>query len=178
MICLATTAVGFGACMVNSIPMVFQLGLIMPIAIMTAYCVAMIVTPAFLLGTKSLDHYAFRTMSVDLLSRALGKVRDSISKYYRLYTVLGFAIAVGMFGGTPLILTDPQIMRGLSTSSPEIQAIDFINNNLMSVHSVELVLTAEDHAFKQPETWKRVRELEKRLKELPEVVSTESFLSV
>ena len=176
LICLATTAVGFGTCMVNPIPMVFQLGLIMPIAIMTAYCVGMIVTPAFLLGTKSLDHYAFRTMSVDLLSRALGKVRDSISKHYRLYTVLGFAIAVGMFAGTPFILTDPQIMRQLSPSSPEIQAINFIDNNLTSVHSVELVLTAEDHAFKKPETWKRVRELETRLKELPEVVSTESFL--
>ena len=177
-ICLSTTAVGFGACMVNSIPMVFQLGLIMPIAIMTSYCVAMIVTPAFLLGTKSLDHYAFRTMSVDLLSRGLGRLRDSISRNYRLYTFLGFAIAIVMFAGTPFILTDPQIMRQLSPSSPEIQAINFIDDNLMSVHSVELALTAEGHAFKKPETWKRVRELETRLKELPEVVSTESFLSV
>jgi uncharacterized protein len=177
-ICLSTTAVGFGACMVNSIPMVFQLGLIMPIAIMTSYCVAMIVTPAFLLGTKSLDQYAFRTMSVDWLSRALGRVRDSISRYYRSYTVFGFAIAIVMFAGTPFILTDPQIMRQLSPSSPEIQAINFIDDNLMSVHSVELALTAEGHAFKKPETWKRVRELETRLKELPEVVSTESFLSV
>ena len=59
-ISLATTAVGFGTCMVNSIPMVFQLGLIMPLAIMSSYCVAMILTPAFLLGTKSLDQYAFR----------------------------------------------------------------------------------------------------------------------
>ena len=178
LICLSTTAVGFGACMVNPIPMVFQLGLIMPIAIMTAYCVAMIVTPAFLLGTKSLDHYAFRTMSVDLLSSGLARVRDSISGHYRLYTVLGFAIAVGMFGGTPFILTDPQIMRQLSPSSPEIQAINFIDNNLTSVHSVELVLSTEGNAFKKPETWKRVRRLETRLKELPEVVSTESFLSV
>ncbi len=164
--------------MVNPIPMVFQLGLIMPIAIMTAYCVAMIVTPAFLLGTKSLDHYAFRTMSVDLLSRGLARVRDSISGHYRLYTVLGFAISVVMFAGTPFILTDPQIMRQLSPSSPEIQAINFIDNNLTSVHSVELVLSTEGNAFKEPETWKRVRRLETRLKELPEVVSTESFLSV
>lgn len=178
LICLSTTAVGFGACMVNPIPMVFQLGLVMPIAIMTAYCVAMIVTPAFLLGTKSLDQYASRTMSVDLLSRALARVRDSVSGHYRLYTVLGFAIALLMFGGTPFILTDPQIMRQLSPSSPEIQAINFIDNNLTSVHSVELVLSAEGNAFKKPETWKRVRELETRLKELPEVVSTESFLSV
>jgi len=177
-ICLSTTAVGFGTCMVNPIPMVFQLGLIMPLAVMSAYCVGMIVTPAFLLHTKSLDQYAFRTMSVDLLSRALGRVRDSISRHYRSYTVLGFAISVVMFAGTPFILTDPQIMRQLSPSSPEIQAINFIDNNLTSVHSVELVLATEGTAFKKPETWKRVRELETRLKELPEVVSTESFLSV
>ena len=177
-ICLSTTAVGFGACMVNSIPMVFELGLIMPAALMSSYCVAMIVTPAFLLGTKSLDQYAFRTASPDSLSRALGRVRDSISKHHRLYTFVGFAIAIIMFAGTPFILTDPQIMRQLSPSSPEIQAIDFIDNNLMSVHSVELELTTDGHAFKKPETWKRARELETRLKELPEVVSTESFLSV
>ena len=177
-ICLSTTAVGFGTCMVNSIPMVFQLGLIMPVGIMTSYCVAMIVTPAFLLGTKSLDHYAFRATSGDLLSGALERVRDSISKYYRIYTVLGFAIALIMFAGTPLIITDPQIMRQLSPSSPEIQAINFVDNNLMSVHSVELVLTSEEQAFKKPESWKRVRELETRLRDVPEVVSTESFLSV
>ncbi|MGO9118821.1 MAG: efflux RND transporter permease subunit [Desulfomonilaceae bacterium] len=177
-ISLATTAVGFGTCMVNSIPMVFQLGLIMPLAIMSSYCVAMILTPAFLLGTKSLDRYAFRATSRDLLSGALEHVRDSISKHHRLYTIAGFAITAIMFAGARLILTDPQIIRQLSPSSPEIQAIKFIDDNLMPVHSVELVLAAKDQAFKKPEIWKQVRELETRLRELPEVVSTESFLSV
>ncbi len=178
LISLATTAVGFGTCMVNSIPMVFQLGLIMPLAILSSYCVAMILTPAFLLETKSLDRYAFRETSRDLLSDALERVRDSISKHYRLYTIAGFAITAIMFAGARSIVTDPQIMRQLSQSSPEIQAINFIDNNLMPVHSVELVLTAKDQAFKKPEIWKQVSELETRLRELPEVVSTESFLSV
>jgi predicted RND superfamily exporter protein len=137
----------------------------------------MIVTPAFLLVTKSLDYYAFRTAS-DLLSSALERLRDSISKYYQIYTALGFTIALIMFAGTPLIITDPQIMRQLNPSSPEILAINFVDHNLMSVHSVELVLTSEGQAFRKPENWKRVRELETRLREVPEVVSTESFLSV
>jgi len=97
LISLATTAVGFGTCMVNSIPMVFQLGLIMPIAILSSYCVAMIVTPAFLLKTKSLDQYRLGTMSKDVLSSALERVRDSIRKYYQLYTILGFTITAIMF---------------------------------------------------------------------------------
>jgi len=43
-------------------------------------------------------------------------------------------------------------MRQLDPWSPEIQGINFVDNNLKSVHSVELVLDAGEDAFKKPET--------------------------
>lgn len=172
----ATTAVGFGSCMVTSIPMVFQLGFVMSLGITISFCLAMILTPAVLISMKSLELKTQEEVSGDLLSRALDKVKDGISKHHKLFTVSGFLIAVIMFAGAPLIKTDPQIFRQLGESSPEVKDIGFVEANLTSVHSVQLVLEAQDNSFKKPEIWKKVRELDMLLRKNPEVVTTDSFL--
>ena len=172
----ATTAVGFGSCMVTSIPMVFQLGLIMSLGITISFCLAMILTPTVLITMKSLDVPVQEGSSEDMLSRILEKVRIAISNHYRLFTVIGFTIAAIMFAGAPFIRTDPQILRQLGPSSPEVKDIGFVESNLTSVHSLQLMLESEDNAFKKPEVWKKVKDLEKSLAEIPEVVTTDSLL--
>jgi uncharacterized protein len=172
----ATTAVGFGSCMVTSIPMVFQLGFVMSLGITISFCLAMILTPAVLIAMKSLELKTQEEVSSDLLSRVLDKVKESISRRHKLYTVMGFSIAGVMLAGAPLIKTDPQIFRQLGESSPEVKDIGFVQENLTSVHSVQLVLEAQDNSFKKPEIWKKVRELEMLLRKDSEVVTTDSFL--
>lgn len=171
----ATTAVGFGSCMVTSIPMVFQLGLIMSLGIAISFCLAMILTPFIIIHLKSMDVETQDETAGDKMSLILDRLRDSIYNHHRVYTVAGFVIAVVMFAGAPFIRTDPQVMRQLSPSSPEIKDIFFVGENLTSVHSLQLMLEAKPGDFKKPEVWKKVGEMERELKKLPEVTSTESL---
>jgi predicted RND superfamily exporter protein len=175
-ICSATTAVGFGSLMVSSIPMVQQLGFIMSIGIIISYCLAMILTPAFFSIMKSLDAPEPSGVLGDWADDVLKKIEDAIFSHHRLFVGLGIAITVILFAGAPLIRSDPQILRMLSDSAPEVQNINFVEKNLAPVNSLELMLEAEENAFKKPAMWQKVRDLEGRLKQIPEVVDTDSFL--
>ncbi len=175
-ICSATTAVGFGSLMVSSIPMVQQLGFIMCIGIIISYCLAMILTPAFFSIMKSLDAPEPSGVLGDWADDVLKKIEDAIFSHHRLFVGVGIAITVILFAGAPLIRSDPQILRMLSDSAPEVQNINFVEKNLAPVNSLELMLEAEENAFKQPAMWKKVRDLEEQLKQVPEVVGTDSFL--
>lgn len=176
LMCSATAAVGFGTCMITPIPMVFQLGLIMSVGIMISYCLAMILAPAFILETRLLDSYQYEKISGDLLSRALADAKRSILLHHRAYIVGGSAFTILMFAGVFFIHTDPQILRQLKDSSPEVRDIRFVESNLTPVHSLELVIESSNGGFKLPEMWERVGELEERLKQIPEVVAADSLL--
>jgi len=175
----ATTAAGFGSCMVTNIPMVFQLGLIMSLGITISFFLAMILTPSALLTFKSLDVQVRQDQAEDAVSRLFGKVSGLISGHYRVITVTGVVIAALMFAGAPFIRTDPQILRQLGESRPEVKDIDFVTDNLTSIHSLQLVLEAKenDKAFKKPETWQKVKEVERKLRLIPEVLTTDSLLT-
>lgn len=175
-ICSATTAVGFGSLMVSSIPMVQQLGFIMSIGIMISYCLAMILTPAFFSIMKSLDAPEPSGVLGDWADGVLKKIEDAIFSHHRFFVGVGIAITVVLFAGAPLIRSDPQILRMLSDSAPEVQNINFVEKNLAPVNSLELMLEAEENDFKKPAMWQKVRELEGRLKRIPEVADTDSFL--
>lgn len=175
-ICSATTAVGFGSLMVSSIPMVQQLGFIMSIGIMISYCLAMILTPAFFSIMKSLDAPEPSGVLGDWADGVLKKIEDAIFSHHRFFVGVGIAITVVLFAGAPLIRSDPQILRMLSDSAPEVQNINFVEKNLAPVNSLELMLQAEENDFKKPAMWQKVRELEGRLKRIPEVADTDSFL--
>jgi predicted RND superfamily exporter protein len=173
----ATTAVGFGSCMITSIPMVFQLGLIMSLGIVISCVLAVILTPAVIVAVKSLDVHSDRqSSSDDLFRRVLSSLKRAITRYHQAFVVGGVAITAVMLAGAPFIRTDPQILRELGESSPEVRDIAVVNKSLASVHSLQLMLEGRDKAFKSPVVWRRVDELERRLKTIPEVVMTDSFL--
>jgi len=176
LMCSATAAVGFGTCMITPIPMVFQLGLIMSVGIMVSYCLAMILAPAVILETRLLDSYHYEKISRDLLSRALNAAKTSILLHHRAYIAGGFAFTIIMFCGVFFIRSDPQILRQLKESSPELQDIRFVESNLTPVHSLELLIESADGRFKHPEIWKSVQEVEERLNQIPEVVGADSLL--
>jgi uncharacterized protein len=178
LICSSTTAVGFGTLMVSSIPMVRQLGFIMSVGILISFGLAMVLTPAFFVRLKTLDVPEQNSLLRDWLGTVLEKIEDLIFRRYRLFVYGGVGVTALLFAGTPLIRSDTQILRMLSDSTPEVKDIQFVEHNLTPVQYLELVLDAEPNAFKKPEVWKRVAELEDRLKAIPEVVTTDSFLSL
>ncbi|MBI4964028.1 MAG: MMPL family transporter [Desulfomonile tiedjei] len=176
LVCSATTAVGFGTLMISSIPMVRQLGFIMSFGVMTSYVLAMILTPAFFVTIKSLDLPGDSGMLRDWLGRVLLGLEQSIFKRPRFLVLIGVLATAVLLAGTPMIHTDTQILSMLKGSTKEVQDISFVEERLSPVQSVELMLEGESQDFKKPELWKRVAELEKRLKQIPEVADVDSIL--
>lgn len=172
--CSATTAVGFGTLMISSIPMVRQLGFIMSVGVFISYCLAMILTPAFFIKMKSLD--AQDATAPVRMDSVLHTIENAIFRHHRFFVILGLAVAALLFAGTPFIRSDTQVLRMFTDSTSVVQDIAFVEKNLASVHAVSIMLEGEGGAFKKPEAWKKVMELEQRLSEIPEVVSTESLL--
>jgi predicted RND superfamily exporter protein len=175
-VCTATTAVGFGTLMISSIPMVRQLGFIMSFGVVISYALAMVLTPAFFLRMKTLDLPHGSGMLRDWFDRVLLVFEHGIFKHPKLLTYIGIIVAAVFLAGTPMIHTDTQILRMLKGSTKEVQDIAFVEDKLSPVQSVELIIEGDNNAFRKPEMWKKVAELEARLKKIPEVATVDSIL--
>lgn len=174
--CSATTAVGFGSIMITSIPMVFQLGLIMSLGVMLSFLLVVILTPAFLIVMPPLDRGLYERMSHDWVAKSLAGIEQAIFKHHKLCAVAGVILTLIMAAGIPFIHSDTQVLRMLSERTAEMKDLEFVERNLGSIHTLELVIEAPPNAFKTPEFWKKVKKLDDDLKALPEVVATDSFL--
>ncbi|MDQ7782417.1 MAG: MMPL family transporter [Desulfomonilaceae bacterium] len=174
--CSTTTSVGFGSIMVSTIPMVFQLGLIMSLGVMMSFVLCVVLTPAFLTKMKPISPLSYERMSRDWTAKALAAIERAIVKYHRRCVVMGLVGALVMTAGIPFIHSDTQILRMLSDRTPEMKDIHFVEEHLTRIHSLELVIEAEPRIFRQPEAWKKVSAMQERLMALPEVVSIDSFL--
>jgi predicted RND superfamily exporter protein len=174
--CSVTTAVGFGSIMVTSIPMVFQLGLIMSLGVMLSFVLAAILTPAFLIWMKPLDRRKYDQMSSDWLAGLLRAVKKAIFDHYRACAAVGVVFTFVMLAGVPFVTSDTQLLRMLSESTPEVKDLRFVEQNLIPIHSLELQVESSENRFKTPESWKKVADLESTLKSVPDVVGTDSLL--
>ena len=176
LICSMTTAVGFGTTMVSSIPMVFQLGLVMSLGVMLSFVMAVLVTVVLLTWMRPLKPATYMRMTSDWVAKILVQIENTIFQYFRPVTVIGLTFTVLMLAGIPYIRSDTQLLRMLSDSTQQIRDLQFVEEHLTSVHSLELVIEEPPGAFKNPEAWKNVAELNEKLMRIPEVVSTDSFL--
>lgn len=176
--CVATTAVGFGTLMISSIPMVRELGFIMSIGVIVAYGLAIIMTPAFFSVMKTLDNPESSDILVDWLERMLKKIELFISARSRMIVIFSLVLSAFLLAGSPRIHSDAQIFRMLDESTKTVQDIRFVEKNLSPAQTLELFLESDPNAFKQPQMWKTVSELEKRIREIPDVISTDSYESV
>jgi uncharacterized protein len=177
-ICVATTAVGFGTLMISSIPMVRELGFIMSIGVIISYGLAIITTPAFFSVMKTLDKQESSDVLVDWLERALKRIELFISARSQTIVIFALALSAFLLAGSPRIHSDAQIFRMLDESTKTVQDIRFVEKNLSPAQNLELFLESDPNAFKQPQMWKKVSELEKGIIEIPDVISTDSYDSV
>ena len=136
----------------------------------------MILTPALFSWMKTLDTPEESGLVIDWLDDILKKIEDAIFAHSRIFVAVGLTITVLLFAGAPLIRSDTQILRMLNDSTPEVKDLEFVEKNLTSVNSVELLVQADDNAFKKPSTLEKISELEQQLKQIPEVVCVDSFL--
>lgn len=171
-----TTSLGFSSLIVASFPMVQQLGLILSLGPLIAFILAVTLTPAFLIAMKPPPPPVFKAMSSDLVSRSFSSIRSFVFSHSRLcaYSIMGLIIF--MLCGAPYIHSDPQLLRMLTDSTREIQDLRFVERNLTPVSSVELIVAAKENDFKKPEMWKKVHDMEQKIRAISEVSSIDSFL--
>jgi uncharacterized protein len=171
-----TTSFGFSSLIVASLPMIRELGVVLSLGPLLAFVLSISLTPAFLIALKPLEPRVYDRMSNDLLARGFRRIESAVFAHHKLCVLAIFAIIVVMLFGAPLIRSDTQILRMLTDSTPELTDLKFVEKNLAPVNSLELIVEAEEKAFKSPEIWKRIKAIDERLKKIPEVAGTDSFL--
>ncbi len=178
LMCAVTTATGFASIMVSSIPMVKQLGLIMSLGVLVSYLLAVIVTPALLILMRPPTDRAYTRMSRDWVARTFAQMEHFVFEHYRICATAGILVVVLMLAGVPRIGSETQLLAMFSDSTKEVQDMNFVEQNLSHIYSLELVLEAENGAFKRPALWKKVRALNVSLSKIPDVVGTVSLLEM
>ena len=176
LMCSLTTSVAFATIMVSTIPMVQQLGLVMSLGVLMSFVLAMILTPAFLAVMPPVTTRTHQRMSRDLLARGFERIGAFVFRRYRLCAVSGVVFCVVMIAGAPMIQIDTQILRLFVDSSREINDIRRVEKSISPVRTLELTVQLDEGAFKRPETWGRISELQQRLVKIPEVYSVDSVL--
>ncbi|MFH0957578.1 MAG: efflux RND transporter permease subunit [Pseudomonadota bacterium] len=177
-ICVATTSVGFGTLMISSVPMVRELGFIMSLGVLIAYGLAIILTPAFFSVMKTLNQSESSDVLIDWLERFLKNIEWFISKRSKVIVVFAVGLTVFLLAGSPRIESDAQIFRMLDESTKTIQDIRFVQKNLSPAQALELFLESEPGAFKKAEVWKKIGDLEAKIRSLPDVMISDSYASV
>jgi predicted RND superfamily exporter protein len=177
-ICIATTAVGFGTLMISSIPMVRDLGFIMSVGVLISYGLAIVMTPAIFSMMKTLNTTESSDVLVDWLERILKAIESLISRHSRAVVLFALGLSLFLLAGSPRINSDAQLFRMLDESTKTVRDIRFVEKNLAPAQTLELFIESKPNEFKKPEMWKKIAELEKRVRSIPDVVSTDSYASV
>ncbi len=178
LMCSLTTAAGFASITVSSIPMVRELGFIMALGVLLSYVIAVVVTPALLILMPPPSAQILSRMSRDRVAVIFDRMERFVFDHHKLCAALGIGTVAVMVAGVPFIRSDPQILRMLGDSTPEMQDLNFVEENLAPVHSLEVVISAQPGAFKNAEAWRQVRRFVEGLETAPEIHRTESLLNV
>lgn len=176
LMCSLTTAVAFATIMISTIPMVQQLGLVMSLGVLIAFLLALLLTPAFLMVLRPVDPRIHDKMTTDWVAQVFERVGSFVFSRYKLCAISGIVFCIIMVSGAPLIQIDTQILRLFVDSSSELADIRSVEEHLTPVRTFELTVQLDTGAFKQPATWEKMRELERRLANMPEVAGMDSLL--
>jgi predicted RND superfamily exporter protein len=176
LMCSVTTSIAFATIMVSSIPMVFQLGLIMSLGVLLAFVLSIILTPTFLIVLKPVDKRTQERMDRDWVALIFDRMKGYVFTHYRFCAFAGIGVTLFMIAGAPLIEKDTQILGLFVKSSSVLADIRFAEENLSPIHAVEVVVEGHEKTFKDTTPWKRLAELNRRLLEIPQVVSVDSPL--
>ena len=176
LMCSLTTSVAFATIMVSTIPMVQQLGLVMSLGVLIAFVLSMILTPAFLIFMRPVRSTTHKRRSRDLVAKAFTSIERLVFRRYKLCAATGIIFCVFMIAGAPFIRIDTQILRLFVDSSPQLNDIRYVEKSITPVRNLELTVELDEGAFKQPETWNKIAQMQQRLVDIPEVYSVDSLL--
>jgi predicted RND superfamily exporter protein len=161
----ATTAAGFAAELASHVYPIRSFGVIMTLGSMLVLAAIAVILPGgVLLGRFTADP---DVSAVDKhLGRWLGVLGDWIEKYpWRLLGACGAVTAVSLVG-ILFIRVETQFIRNFRKSSPIVQAIEFVEDNLGGAGNWEINFPAPETL--SDEFLERVRKFVAELRELPD----------
>jgi predicted RND superfamily exporter protein len=158
--------------------MMKQLGAILALGVACSFILAIALTPAFLCVFRDPDEKLYRRLKNDWMAKAFESGEHFVFRHYRLWTLVGAAFLCFLVAGIPRVGSDALVLRMLSDSTDVAQDLEFVDRQLASIHSMELIVDAGDGAYRKPHAWKTIAEVVKALKGLKEVVSVDSPLGM
>ncbi len=176
--CAVTTATGFASITVSHIPMIRQLGLIMAIAVMISYMLAIVVTPTLLLFSKPPTDRDYKRMESDWIAVMFNRLKAFVYGHSKVCALVIGALAIFMLSSIPYIKSDTQILRMLSERTQEMKDVRFVEDKLGEIHSIELVVNKEPGVFRKVGAWQEIEDVQERLLKESEVVEVDSLLPI
>lgn len=170
-----TTSIAFATIMISDIPMVQQLGFVMAVGVLIAFFIGFVLTPSFLMWLKPLQPRVLDKMQTDWFSKALDWTEVLVFRHYRLCTLGGIVFTLLMFAGAPFIRIDTQLLSLFVRSSTVMSDMRFVEQHLHPIRALEISVELDEGAFKNPDAWRKMDELRRRLLQIPGVVSVDSF---
>lgn len=174
--CSVTTSVGFASTMVSAIPMVRQVGLILSLGVLLSGSLTLVMTTALLPHMKPVGAAMYSRMSSDWVVRILNRMKQLTFSHPGACALVGIVMVVALLLGIPRIHVRTAPMALFSDSTPEVTDIRFVQENLSPIQSLEVLVEMESNAFKRPQAWKQLADLEARLAEIPEVLRVDSLI--
>lgn len=176
LMCSVTTAFGFASIMLSPIPSIAQMGMILSLGILVSFALTIMLMPTLLMRVPLLNKRDYDRMSRDGLTTLFMWVGRFVFSHGRgLFATVLLIIGV-MALGIQYIKVDEPVTHMLSRWTTEAQDILFVEKTLMPVSKVSILVEGAEGDFKQAGPWMKVRLLETRLSEIPEVRRMESLL--
>ncbi len=178
LMCALTTFGGFAAIMTGAIPMVRQLGAILCLGTASAFLLAITLTPALLASLRAPDDRMYERIAKDWAQHFFTRLDTFVFAHSRMLVVFGILLLTVFTAGATRIAADVPILRMLSQSTQEAQDLEFVEQHLTSIHSVDVVVEAPAGTFKKADAWKTITRTEQALKGIGQVVAVDSPVSV
>jgi len=177
-----TTAVGFASLVVNPIPAVKDFGIYASLGAIFAYILAMTVVPLSIIASRIERVGGWRERRWEYMERLFQRLERILlfrkGPVLAVIAVLLIVSLVGLFR----IKVSTDIIRSFKSTSPLYLATQFIDEHLTGVNSLEITLRAPPSpapgSRMRLETLRKMEELQRFLKNFPEVTKTLSVVDL
>jgi predicted RND superfamily exporter protein len=174
LMCALTTSAGFASIMVSRLQAVRQFGMVMSLATLLSFVLALVLAPVFL---PLLDHRR-RRVAKDRYAAAVAAAGRFAFRHPAACIVAGTILALAALAGIPLIELDILMFSMFRERTPEVRALRYIEQRLAPVNGLEIMVSGHEGTFLEESAWSSVRAFESRLEGVTEISAVDSILPV
>ena len=167
-----TTAIGFGSFAISRVIPVRYQGIFTALGIMLAFLLTITLLPALLSYLKPPRIKHRLKERGDWISKGLEKSLRVVDRYPRVILGIGLVVLAVSVLGMSKLKRETNSIEFFKKSSDIRVALEFIEENLTGVFSLEVILEGPPDSVKEPEVLRKVEELRSYLNTQPEVTKT------